>query len=183
MDGTCYTFAVWNGMRAVIMSPSLDWITIPGGKNHPSSYVGNTKSKCQWDIVFKLVLLILMGNDSHCSLDITVIYWCDCECTLYLGISVCFLFSTDILLTTPPLSVHEPAAWLVYRTTVTVYRLLNQDTCYNAGLHLPLFLGYLSTIAYNVMSAFSFRAGYHFITILVMNTCVLVTKLNQYFFQ
>lgn len=62
----------------------------------------------------------LNGEGSSWSPDVTVIYWCDCECTLCLGISMCFPFATDILLTTPSLSVHEPATWFTYETTVTV---------------------------------------------------------------
>lgn len=54
-----------------------------------------------------VVPVFFIGNDSNCSLDITVIFWCDCECTLCLGISVYFLFATNILLTTPPLCLSQ----------------------------------------------------------------------------
>lgn len=60
-----------------------------------------------------IVLVLFMGNDSDCSLHITVISWCDCECTLCLGISVCFLFTTNILLTTPPLCLSQQLGWLL----------------------------------------------------------------------
>lgn len=77
----------------------------------PCCYVVNTSSS--WirhvlktkrsdgtlDDVAKLVLIFLMGKLFSVFLfAVTVMFWCDCKCTLCLGISVCFLFASDFLL-------------------------------------------------------------------------------------
>lgn len=120
MDSTCELFAPWN-MRVAIMFAFITnththiqthlllchW-SGPRLKESAASHVHvlivQMENVTLWDC-FYAYRGPLNGGTSHCSLDVTVIYWCDCECTFCLGISVCFLFVPYILLTTPSLSV------------------------------------------------------------------------------
>lgn len=100
---------------------TLAWVKAPGGHIIPVHVLEIQKEKVMsWDYVCKLILVFFMGDDCHCSVNVSVMYWCDSEFTLCLGISLCFL------LTTPLLSICEPTALLTYGTTVTDERLLNR---------------------------------------------------------